>query len=1140
MTTVYKIHPAIGIARVGNSDDFFVGPERIGERPNPPGGFKDAQCRVKRQAARFRIYAHHDDGTVEEIDKTKAKISWTVELANKKAAFPGRGNAGSAADLSITPGTRTINGPNQHKLFDNGTIKFASTVTTVPLGEIRSDPENHLLVLSGAGKSASPVGTGLGDFWKNADWYDDISDGPVSATIRLLADNSTPPVTGAWVIVAPPKFAPHQDSVMTLYDRLLQVMVTAGLAAAPTATSYTKDIYPILQRARDIRWVIDIPPTAMTWADPVTSDALRTAIFNSLKVPGGGGDDMPQLNPPDSGDPSDFQTDRLTNEQFAHMQRWKDDNYSNDWSGPPPPEAAISPEGLDRAALEACVGGSFYPGIEAGGLPQSASTYYPGLGGDSRPIANAAHYTEAFRLDHASVSAGDITAAMALPWQADFTDCADNWWPVPRPNQVIRGGTPGQDWLGGTIGSLEDMVEKWSQLGFVVSQGNQHVETERCQTASITLLTPLLNFQDVPQGPMGMQREMALAISFEVVSPSSAVTLQYAPGGAPSHPQLVAFNTSATVGPTPASGTETARLWVIYKTSNPGDVLPPQTVTVQDGAGTQTWTVAIIGNTVPRKTAAVALILDRSGSMSEDRGDGQSKHASLQQAANVFVDVMLEGDGVGLVRFNQDAQVLQPITALGDAGLSDVARGNTKDVINGNGLDPSGETSIGDGIFEGRDILNSETNPFDVNSLVVLTDGVENRPRMIADVADQIDEFTYAVGLGQPQNISVPALQTISGNNGGYLLVTGAISTDNRFLLQKYFLQILAGVSNAEIVLDPSGQIAEGQVQRLPFQLTAADAGVDVILVSPRVQVVDFRLQTPGGRIIEPWRARTEPGMRFVLSNWVSYYRLALPVQLLPNRLDAGGTWYALLTIGRPRLQEDEAGGTDLLRGMFTAPARAPSRPPRGARARRASVLIAERFAATEPTHTAVSTGGRTLPYSLVIHAYSNLSLAAHVEQSSFEPGARVELVASLARAGIPLTKGAFVWAEVTRPDASTVTVVMHENAGGQFTAGFTATIPGVYRFRIRARGTTERGEPFTRERTLTAAVWRGGDRNGGGSTGTGGEGRPGICELLKCLLANEGALGPEATARLRALGIDVAVLRKCLELVCRDDCRCR
>jgi hypothetical protein len=1154
MATVYKIHPAIGIARVGNSpDDFFVGPEHVGEHPNPPGGFKDSQCRVKRQAARFRIYAHHDDDTVEEMTTANATITWTVELANKKAAFPGRGNSGSASDLSITPGPRTLNGPNQTKLFDNGTIKFGGSSATVPLGEIRTDPSSHLLVLGGFGHSASPTDSGLGDFWKNTEWFDDVSDGPVTATIQLLSDNSTPAVTGAWVIVAPPKFAPHQDSVMTLYDRVREVMVNAGLLTAATTTSYTNDIYPILQRARDIQGVINIPAGAMTWADPVTSDSLRNAIFASLRVPGGGNaGNMPTLNPPDSGDDStDFETDRLTPEQYAHMQRWNNNTYDNDWTVPPAPEATITPGGLDRANLEACVGGSFFPGIEAGGLPQSASEYYPGLGAVSRPIATASNYAEAFRLQQnpAVLSAGDITAAMALPWQADFFDCAQNWWPVPRPNQVTRNGTPGQGWTDGLVGSHEDMVTKWNQLGFVVRQAGQLVESGRCQTASITLTTPVLNFQDVPQGPMGTQREVALAITFEVISPSNAITLQYAPGGAPSHPQLTAYSTSTSAGPTSGSAIATAYLWIIYTTSNVGDSLPPQTVTVQDGAGTQTWTVTILGNTVARKTAAVALVMDRSGSMADDAGDGQSKHSSLQQAAGIFVDVMLEGDGIGLVRFNQDAQPLQQVTQLGAGGLADMARSNTKDTINGTGLDPDGDTSIGDGIFEGRNLLNNEVPSFDVSSLVVLTDGMENSPRMIADVASEINEFTYAVGLGQPQNISVPALQTISGNNGGYLLVTGAISTDNRFLLQKYFLQILAGVSNAEIVLDPEGQLVLGQVQRVPFQLTSADAGVDVILLSPAVSIIDFRLQAPSGRIIEPWLAQSEPGMRYVLSSGVSYYRLALPVQLLPNRFDGSGTWHALLTIGRPRDQRDDTPSgvnLEILHGMFAPPARPPARPARGAQAQRASVLVAESFAAVNGTHLSASSAARTLPYSLVVHTYSNLSLQAHLEQASFEPGATVHVYASLAQSGIPLGAGASVWAEILRADGGQSVVVLHEHGAGQFGAPFTTTTAGIYRFRVRARGTTQRGEIFTREKTLTAAVWRGGDRPGGGTdgngnSGPGGTGRPGLCELLKCILEQESALGSQVSSRLNAIGIDAAALRKCLDLVCRDaTCVCK
>jgi hypothetical protein len=1131
MGTVYRIHPAIGIARVGNSPaEFFIGPERVGEVPNPPGGFKDPQCRVKRQAARFHIFAHHDDGTVAEITDAEAEITWTVHLVNSKAAHPGRNNTESPADLTIDPGPRTLTSPNQTKTFDNGQIKFSNASPfSVPLGEIRSDDANRLLVLGGSGKSGSPAGTALdGYFWASDDWYDDVSDGPVKATIKLRSDNSTPAVDGAWVVVAPPKFAPHQESVVTLYDRVLQAMVDGNLLPTPTATSYTNDVYPILQRARDSGWVAETFGSH-TWPDPVTSNALRNAIFNKLKAPGGGGGNMPKIL--DSG----TLDDRLTPIQYAHMQRWKDNNFTNDWAGVPAAQASITPGGLDRAALEACVGGAFFPGIEAGGLAAA------------RPIIAPANFAAPFRLNHGVVASGAMTHEMALPWQNDFYQCSTNWWPVPRPNIVIRQGTAGQAWIGGVVGSGQDMVAKWHQLGFVVEQGAQHVEVDRCDLASINLMTPLLNFQDVPQGPMGMVREVALAITFEVSAPGSAVTLEYGPGGAPSHPQLTAFNTSVTVGPTTANGIATARLWVIFRTSNPGDVLPPQTVTVQKSGATPSWTITIIGNTVARKTAAAALVLDRSGSMSEDRGDGQSKHASLQQAASIFVDVMLEGDGAGVVRFNQDAQALQGILPLGNGGLSDINRGATKDLINGPGLAPLGQTSIGDGIFEGRGILNAATTPFDVKALVVLTDGVENSSRLIADVAPEINEFTYAVGLGQPHNISVSALQTISGNNGGYLLVTGAIGTDNRFLLQKYFLQILAGISNAEVVLDPEGQLIAERVERIPFQLTDGDAGVDVILLTPVADVVDFRVQTPSGQIIEPWRAMAEPGMRFVLSEGVSYYRLALPVQtLVADRFDGGGTWHALLTIGRPRLERSATrdGVDQTIRHRASVPTVTRSTAlPTALVARRASVLAAEQSTPTAVARVAATRGDsrqglRTLPYSVIVHTYSNLSLHVGIEQSSFEPGGEVGIRASIAQSGIPFSGRAQVWTEVRTPDGSGLTIPLTGDTDGKFVARFATTLSGVYSFRVRARGTTMRDEAFTREKTLTAAVWRGGDRP---TDPYGGQvlvdylrdRDARLCELLSCLTGRDGVIGAELQRRLESQGVDLDRLRKCLASFC-------
>src|SRR5579883_3145490 len=100
--TVYKIHPAVGIARVGDSPDaFFVGPEK----PGAPGreiGTAGTETsitqyksggKIKRQGARFRVYEYDKDATtgqlklVRELKPTDATIEWKVDLVNRKAAL---------------------------------------------------------------------------------------------------------------------------------------------------------------------------------------------------------------------------------------------------------------------------------------------------------------------------------------------------------------------------------------------------------------------------------------------------------------------------------------------------------------------------------------------------------------------------------------------------------------------------------------------------------------------------------------------------------------------------------------------------------------------------------------------------------------------------------------------------------------------------------------------------------------------------------------------------------------------------------------------------------------------------------------------------------------------------------------------
>ena len=119
----FKIHPGMGVARAGDSPtEWFVGPETADEPAPPPGGYKDNQCRIKRQGARFRIWRYDASGNpLGEFTLAQGTITWKVKL----------GTSGSAVT--------TISGPNQQ----------ATLPGTPPLGELRTDTEGRLIVLSG-------------------------------------------------------------------------------------------------------------------------------------------------------------------------------------------------------------------------------------------------------------------------------------------------------------------------------------------------------------------------------------------------------------------------------------------------------------------------------------------------------------------------------------------------------------------------------------------------------------------------------------------------------------------------------------------------------------------------------------------------------------------------------------------------------------------------------------------------------------------------------------------------------------------------------------------------------------------------------------------------------------------------------
>src|ERR1700730_422844 len=255
---VYRIHPGIGVARIGNSstedgtEGYFIGPEVPDIAFVPPGGkYRDDDKNIKRQGARFRIYEYtyvlvgpplwlepNPDAAafVREITSDDADIEWHVHLANLKS----KDQHGNAAYND--PGEKTIAGPN--KSVDIGGSALGANV---PLGTLQTDGTGRLIVVGGFGKSASPQGLPLIGLFNNG-WYDDVSDGSVRATIVMKGTGAKPAVEPAWAIVGVPGFAEPISAIVTMYDLAYDIatkLPPPNMLVPPTTVSFTRDIYPV-------------------------------------------------------------------------------------------------------------------------------------------------------------------------------------------------------------------------------------------------------------------------------------------------------------------------------------------------------------------------------------------------------------------------------------------------------------------------------------------------------------------------------------------------------------------------------------------------------------------------------------------------------------------------------------------------------------------------------------------------------------------------------------------------------------------------------------------------------------------------------------------------------------------------------
>ncbi|MEO8286561.1 MAG: tyrosinase family protein [Chloroflexota bacterium] len=602
---------------------------------------------------------------------------------------------------------------------------------------------------------------------------------------------------------------------------------------------------------------------------------------------------------------------------------------------------------------------------------------------------------------------------------------------------------------------------------------------------------PVINFNDVPTGETTMR-----AAVFRVYGCANT-TLRVKAGFGPVAPFSILSPASGSVSV--AHGDKLyvdARIWLAYTAGPAGVPVPDGSVTFECPQNSKELTFVLKANVIPRPTVAVAMALDQSGSMDAAAGtSGSTRLAVLKDAARSFMEWIQKDNGVGVVRFDNNAYPPNdptfpglPITKM-TSDTIDAARATAIAAANAHHTNPQGSTSVGDGVDQARQVLNAvPPGDYAQKALIVLTDGLENDPLWISDVTGSIDSRTFAIGLGNEQQVNTAALRALAHSTNGYLLLTGLLSAsiDDYFKLRKFFLQILAGVSNTDIIRDPAGYIAPGSKVRIPFYVSDADIDCTVLLMTDE-NVVDFGVETPDGTLITPGMV-PGLGITYAVGAQTKYYRFTLPVAIGTGQRE--GLWYAVLEINERDYKK---------------------------------TLTRMRERKDQQFQSFSTHGAR---YCVVAQSYSNLRMAVTTEQSSFEPGSGLTFRSVLTEYDVPVERRADVQIELTRPGGSVVTLPMAETDPGTFELVTRATYSGVYHARVMAKGATLRGRPFTREQLATAAVWRGGDDPYQPPRGTGQEDWRNV---LACLLSEKN-ISRQVEERLKKEGINLEGIRDCLE----------
>jgi hypothetical protein len=216
---LFKIHPAIGVARLSRNDDYYV----FGK---DPGHYKSNGL-MKRQAVQFRIYAYGDNHVAlgELTPKVMSALNiaavWSTRVGNRKIARQhGTPLSGSAFVISAQASSDDANAGQL-----TGSLPGFDEAAEVPLGQITA---TGLFIPPKARAFRAHAGDALPSYPGSPKVADNSCDGVI--TVQLTKAGQNFDVLPACIVVCPQDYSPETSESTSLVDffkRELQISSSA-------------------------------------------------------------------------------------------------------------------------------------------------------------------------------------------------------------------------------------------------------------------------------------------------------------------------------------------------------------------------------------------------------------------------------------------------------------------------------------------------------------------------------------------------------------------------------------------------------------------------------------------------------------------------------------------------------------------------------------------------------------------------------------------------------------------------------------------------------------------------------------------------------------------------------------------------